>query len=87
MTDWLIVTAVHSVSSYSMPRGLGITFIKLSEVLSPWVWVEIDVIAMKGYSTLPRSPELESYHQMQFSVTPRKPLFSGGVGIVPLPGI
>ena len=30
---------------------------------------------MKGYSTLPRSPELEPHHQIQFSIIPRTILF------------
>ena len=36
--------------------------------------VELGVIGIIGYSTLPRSPELEAQHQMKFSVinTPLK---------------
>ena len=29
---------------------------------------------MKGYATKPRSAELDTQHQMQFSAIPRKPL-------------
>ena len=28
-------------------------------------------MAMKGHSTLPRAPELDPHHQMQFNVIPR----------------
>ena len=37
---------------------------------------------MKRYSTLFKSPELESHHQIQFSVILRAPLFFRGVGLV-----
>ena len=33
------------------------------------------VMAMKGFFTLSRSPELEPHHQMQFSVIPKTSLF------------
>ena len=36
-------------------------------------------MTMKKYSILPRSSELESHHQMYFSVTRRTPLFGKGV--------
>ena len=39
------------------------------------VTVDQSVMAMKGYSTLPKSKELEPHHQMQFSVVPRTLLF------------
>ena len=38
------------------------------------VTVDLGVMAMKGYSTLPRSPKLELRYQRQFSVIPRTPL-------------
>ena len=38
-----------------------------SQTVNQWV------MSTKGYSTLPRSPRLEPYHQMQFSVIPRTP--------------
>ena len=30
------------------------------------------------YSTLPKSPEQDPYHQMQFSIIPRTPLLGAG---------
>ena len=36
----------------------------------------MEVMAMKGYPTLTRSPELEPHHYMQFSVLPRTGLTS-----------
>ena len=33
----------------------------------------MELLAMKGYSTLPRSPELESHHQMYYSVITKTP--------------
>ena len=38
----------------------------------------LGVMAMKGYLILLRSPELETHHQLQFSVISRTPLFSEG---------
>ena len=43
-------------------------------VLTVWVRVDLGVMTMKGYSTFPRSPELEPHHKMQFSVIPKTPL-------------
>ena len=48
------------------------------QVLPLWVRVDLGVMAMKSYSTLPESPEVESRYQMQFSVTPKTGLFLGG---------
>ena len=45
-----------------------------------WVYVDLGVITMKEYSTLFRTPKLETYHQMQFSVVPRKHFFFGRWG-------
>ena len=52
------------------------------QVLSLWVSVDLGVMAMKGYSILPRSPELEPHHQMKFSVIHRMtpPTFFAGEG-------
>ncbi len=36
--------------------------------LSVWVKVNIGVMAIKGYITLPRASEQEHHHQIQFSV-------------------
>ena len=33
--------------------------------------VDLGVMAMNGYSTVPEAPELEPYHWKQFSVIPR----------------
>ena len=38
------------------------------QVLPLLIRVDLGVMAIKGYSTLPRSQELEPYYQMQFSV-------------------
>ena len=54
---------------------------ELYQVLSLQVTVDLRVIAMK-YSTLTRSPELDPYHQMQFSIIPRISLFLDG-GVYP----
>ena len=42
-------------------------------ILPLWVAVDLRVMAIKEYYILYRSPELESHHQMQFSVTQNKP--------------
>ena len=39
---------------------------------------EPEDMATKENPALPKPPELEPYHQMQFSVIPRTPLFFGG---------
>ena len=41
--------------------------------------VDLGLMAMKGYFTLPRSPEMESHYQMQLSVIPRTPFSDGGL--------
>ena len=41
------------------------------QILSFQVRVDLGIMAMKEYSTLPRSLELELLHQMQFSIIPR----------------
>ena len=43
-------------------------------VLPVWVSIDLGVMEIKGYFTLPRSPEEESHHWMQFSVIHRAPL-------------
>ena len=42
--------------------------------------MDLGLMAMKGYSTLPRSPELKPHHQIQFNIIPRMPVFLGWVG-------
>ena len=37
-------------------------------VLTLWARMNQGVMAMKGNATLPKSSELESHHQMQFSI-------------------
>ena len=37
-----------------------------------WVWVYLEVMAMNSYSTLPRAPEQQLHHQIQFSVISRR---------------
>ena len=41
------------------------------KILGLWVSLDLGVIAVKGYSTLPRSSGLEPHHRMQSSVIPR----------------
>ena len=41
------------------------------QVLPLWVRVDLEVMAIKGYSTLPKAPELELNHQMQYSIISR----------------
>ena len=45
--------------------------LKLSHVLS--LRVDLGVMSMKKYSTLPGDPELEFHHQMKISVIPMIP--------------
>ena len=42
-----------------------------------WIRVNLGIMALKGYSTLSRSPELEPHHQMLFSVIFRHSLQCG----------
>ena len=44
------------------------------QVLSLRVRVNIEVMAMKEYSTFPKAPGQETQHQMQFNVTPPRAL-------------
>ena len=46
------------------------------------VRVDLGAMAVKGYSTLPKDPEQEPHHQMQFSVI--YPGHSLGGGFLPL---
>ena len=39
--------------------------------------VDLGVMATKGNSALPRSPELEPHYQILFSLIPRIPYFAG----------
>ena len=50
----------------------------LLQVLPLGVRVGLRVIAIKGYSTLPRFPVLDPHYQIQFSVKPRIPPFAEG---------
>ena len=50
------------------------------QVLPLKIKVDLGIMAMKGYSTLPRSPELEPHHQMLFSIIPGSPIFCRGQG-------
>ena len=45
------------------------------EVLPLRVRVELEVTVIKGYSTLPRSPQIEPHYQLEFSVMPRTSFF------------
>ena len=47
--------------------------------LLPLVKVDMGVMAVKEYSTLLMSPELELHYQMQFSVIPRLLFFVGSL--------
>ena len=47
------------------------------QILPLWFRLDLGVMAMKGYFTLPRAPELESHHHIQFSVIPRISFFGG----------
>ena len=42
----------------------------LTSTMNP-VRMDLAVMAMEKYSTLLKSPELDLYHQMQFSVIPK----------------
>ena len=42
-------------------------------------WQDSEVMAIKGYSTIPRNSEQEPYHQMQFNVIHRTPFFWWGL--------
>ena len=44
------------------------------QVLPLRVRVDLGVMAIKGYATHPRSPQLEPHYQMQFRIIPRTPL-------------
>ena len=59
-------------------------FNRPGQELTLWIRMDLGVMAMKGYSTLPKLPELKPYHQMQFSVISRTPLFFGGGEILSL---
>ena len=43
----------------------------LEQVLPLWVRVGLGVMAMKRYSTLSRSPDIEPHHHMKFLGCPR----------------
>ena len=50
--------------------GTGVIWKDVRMVSLP---VDLGAMAMQEYSKLPRSPELEPHHRMQFCVTPRTP--------------
>ena len=59
----------------------------LNRSVSPVHWTltgvtTLGVLAMKGYSTFPKSPKLEPYHHRQFVIPRHPPLFV--VGVLPL---
>ena len=43
------------------------------------VWVDLGIMAMKGYSTYLKSPKLKPHHQMQFNVISRTLIHGGGL--------
>ena len=47
------------------------------QILPLYFRVDLGVMEMKSYFTLLRAPEVESHHQIQFSVIPRTPLLGG----------
>ena len=47
------------------------------QILPLQVKADLGVMVMKGYTKLPRAPELETLHQMQFSVIPSTPFWRG----------
>ena len=59
----MILTTCQLVSAHFMPRVYGIMFFVGR--------VDLGVMAMKGYSTHLRYPELEIHYSMYFSVIPR----------------
>ena len=50
------------------------------QALPRQIKVDLGVMAMKGYSTLPRSLELELHHLIQFSILSGTPFFCGVSG-------
>ena len=55
------------------------------QVLQFWIKEDFGVIAMKGYSTLSISPELELSNQMQFNNKPRiTPTSEDGGSVTPV---
>ena len=60
------------------------TIASLKKVLSIIEFVRISLaIPMKRYSILPRAPEQEPHHQIQFNVIPSTPTFGGRGGSYP----
>ena len=69
------------IKYYFFFKQINLIQLRPKEVLSLQVRVNLGVMAMKRYSTLPRSPELKPYNQMQFSVISRALV---GIGLTSL---
>ena len=41
--------------------------------------MNLEMMAVKGYSTFPSAPELKAHFKMKFNITPRTLLLVGGV--------
>ena len=54
----------------------------LKQILPIRVRVKLEVIAMKGYSILPRYPELDPHHQKVLNVIYRTPFCEEGINPV-----
>ena len=80
--DWISLY-VHILHNYSFARSYVISRISILNISIRLIDGTListtnpgqsehgnEVMAMKGYSTLPRSPELEPQHQMQFNIIP-----------------
>ena len=48
--------------------AVGIFYSTSRLTLPFWVGVDLDIMSMKGYSTIPRSPDMDFFHQTQFNV-------------------
>ena len=59
--------------SYAPLLGFGIGTVCLLVCMSVCK-VDLEVLAMKGFSTLPNSIELETYLQIEFNVIAKTPL-------------
>ena len=55
-------------NNYKFRTDLFRSDMRSLQILPLWVRVDQEAMAMKGYSTLPRPPELETRHPMQFNV-------------------
>ena len=73
---WSYLTGVLS-NSNNLWTHLLEPLMEYYQLLRIWFRVDLGVITMKGYSTLPTSPELKLHYKMQFSHT-HYTLFAGG---------